>query len=285
MSQSDAESAASALATDAGAPAPWTLARNKTTEKARSDPWSWPTKSLNPSDPGLATRPTRRGTSGTAKRLIATQKALGLEGMEQRGPARRQPAQQRGDVDLGGDEVDLALGGIELDPAPQRHHRAGLENDALLSEGRLERAPGPAPTVDLQHRGVATPWRVGIDQVDVTVPRPVRDALDLASHPLQVAPRERGGDRRLHLAVEGRDGHRLGLLHKGEPLGLRVHLANPIEGGGRRRSLAECGRSRHGTRPGKLIGTVSRPGGRAMGSSSDGDQGEEGRGSTGQGAG
>ena len=66
-SHSDTETALSALATEAGAPAPWTLALNRVTSKARSDTWSWPTKSLYPSEPGLATRPTRSGTSGTTK--------------------------------------------------------------------------------------------------------------------------------------------------------------------------------------------------------------------------
>ena len=71
------DTARSARMIEAGAPAPWTLARNSTTEKAKPDCCSWPTKSLNPSDPGLATRPMRRATSGTASAWFRSSRPSG----------------------------------------------------------------------------------------------------------------------------------------------------------------------------------------------------------------
>ena len=56
---------ATAAATMAGASLPWTAVGATDTSKASSDPHKPPRKSLYPSVPGLATRPTRSGSTGT----------------------------------------------------------------------------------------------------------------------------------------------------------------------------------------------------------------------------
>jgi len=59
--------------------------------------------------PGLATRPTWRGTSA-GKTRIALEQSFGVERLEQLGSFRRQLPEQSGDIDLGEDEAEFALG-------------------------------------------------------------------------------------------------------------------------------------------------------------------------------
>ena len=220
------------------------------------------------------------------KSRIAPEQPLGIERLEQLRPTRRQLAEQRGDVHLGQDEADLALGPVEVERAPQDHHHPLRELDALLGQPVPERGPRTAPALDVEggHAAAApvTPGDVvlGVDEAHEEVARPViRDVLDFASDP-EVAVTGKGlVERTLDLLVDATDGVDPAAVLRLGPAG-----SSPARRGGvLRRSLGieeltgAAGHRRHPTDAlsGHLHGpvvalcpvTVSRPGGRGTGRS------------------
>ena len=169
-SQSLRLSAVSARAIDAAAAGPCTVTGTCETRKPKPDPRSCPRKSRQPSVSRLATSPTWRGTSGTGSACVSPQQALRLERAQEQRPLGGETAQQRGDVDLGEDEADLALGPVEVERAAQDHHHALGELDALLGQAVAQRRPGTAPALHVQRRHAAAatvpprPVVLGIDQ-------------------------------------------------------------------------------------------------------------------------
>ncbi len=59
----------------------------------------------------------------------------------------------------------------------------GAQLETRAGHLRAEWAPGLAPTPHLQDRRLAVLGLLGVDQVDVAVPGPVRQRLHLAAHP------------------------------------------------------------------------------------------------------
>ena len=123
-------------------------------------------------------------------RRVAAQQSLGVERAQELGPLRGKAPEQCGDVDLGEDEADLALGPVEVERAAQDHDHPLGELDALLGQPVAQGRPGAAPTLHVERRHAATapvaPGSVvlGVDQAHVEMARAVvRDVLDLAPDP------------------------------------------------------------------------------------------------------
>ena len=223
---------------------------------------------------------------GHAHRRVAPEQALGLELAQQLGPLGGHPPQEGGDVDLGEDEADLALGSIQVERAPQHDDHALGQLDALLGQRVPQRRPRAAPALDVEG-GHATPGRrpgrrtlvAGVHQVHVEMARPVvREVLDLAAHPELAAPGEGRVQRALDLLVEAADGEDPAAparaRRRGRDPGWR---AVPRQAGAEPRdrradghrpasSTPYRGAARPpATRGGTLVVTVSRPGGRGTG--------------------
>ena len=90
------------------------------------------------------------------KTPIALQQSLGLERLEQLGPFRGQLSEQRGDVDLGQDQADFALGPVEVERPPQDHDHPLGQLNALLGQSMPQRRPRAAPALHVEG-GHATP--------------------------------------------------------------------------------------------------------------------------------
>ncbi len=135
---------------------------------------------------------------------------------------------------------------------------------------------------------------VGVHEVHIEVAGAVvRELGDLAAHPQAPVPGKGPGEGGLDLVVEGADGEHVGVRVAVEQRGRSRRVGHTDERRGFRiEELAGAtGHCRHPTdavrvrptRGGRLVGTVSRPGGRGPGRSWD--RVEEGRDSTEQGAG
>ena len=156
----------------------------------------------------------QRDLGHAAATALRREQALGLERAQQLGPLGGHAPQQRGDVDLGEDEADLALGPVEVERAPQHDDHPLGELDALLGQPVPQRRPRAAPALDVE-RGHAAPGAgaagapssSGSTRSHVEVARAVvRDVLDLAAHPeLAVAGKGRV-QCALDLLVEAADG-------------------------------------------------------------------------------
>ena len=112
---------------------------------------------------------------GHRQRDVAPKQALGLQRAQQQRTLRGKTTQQRGDVDLGQDEADFALGPVEVERTAQDHDHALGELNALLGQPVPQGRPRTAPTLDVQRRHAATapvaPGRiiVRVDQAQVQV--------------------------------------------------------------------------------------------------------------------
>ncbi len=93
--------ASSALAIEAGAPVPWTLARNRTTEKANSDTAQLADEVVVSLGAWARHEADAQRDRGYRKALVATQEALALERMQKSCSPSRQSAQERRDIDVG----------------------------------------------------------------------------------------------------------------------------------------------------------------------------------------
>ena len=151
---------------------------------------------------------------GQGKTRIALEQSFGVERLEQLGSFRRQLPEQSGDVDLGQDEAEFALGPVEIERAPQDHHHALGQLDALLGQTVAQRCPRAAPALHAE-RGHATAGAVtpsatlvlGVDQAQVEVTRAmVRDVLNFATDPEMAVPRKGQVERTFDLLVDATDG-------------------------------------------------------------------------------
>ena len=147
------------------------------------------------------------------QRGVAPQQSLGLERAQQLGPLRGQTPEQRGDVDLGEDEADLALGPVEVERAAQDHDHPLGELDALLGQPVAQRRPRAAPALHVERGHAAAapvapgPVVLGVDQAQIEMARAVvRDVLDLAADPEVAVPGKGLVERTLDLLVEAADG-------------------------------------------------------------------------------
>ena len=254
----------------------------RTRSAARGSRWQ-------PSVPGLATSPTCSGTSGTGSAALRRSRPSASSVRSSCGPLRGHPPEQRGDVDLGQDEADLALGPVEVERAAQDHHHPLGELDALLGQRVPQGRPGAAPALHVQ-RGHAAPAPVaagdrsssGSTRLHVEVARAVvRDVLDLAADPEVPVAGKGPVQGALDLVVERR-------RWRGRPGGPRLvpgRRHGPVLRGGRRSGGASGSKSWRAppdiddtlpmrcpvtfTCPGvaQWQVTVSRPGGRGTGRS------------------
>ena len=197
----------------AGAAAPWTRTGTCEMRKAKPESVSWPRKSRQPSVSGLATRPTCSGSSGTGRVALRRSRPSASSARSSLVRCRGDAAEQGGDVDVGEDEAELALGPIQIERAPQHDDHALGELDALFPQRVAQRDPRRAPALDLERR-LAAPAAgaagsgvlVGIDQIEVEMAGAVvGDVLDFAADPQVPAPGEGLGERRLDLVVETRN--------------------------------------------------------------------------------
>ena len=267
----------SPVATDAGASPPCTATGATWTWNPNPEPVSWPRKSRYPSVPGLATSPTRSGTSGTANPAL---RGAGLPPRASRSklrPLHGQPAQQRRDVELGEDEADLPFGTVEIDRPPQDDDHALGQGDPRLGQGSPHRCPGALPALDLQG-GCAPAARDGAApavrgrrgpgssaRIDPTGPRssgsprgPTVGDFAGKSRSAPRRPRRRGHRSRARRSAHRPRSDRPRRQAEG-PQGRRADghgwtSSTPYRGGARHRHLGTDGR---------LTGTVSRPGGRS----------------------
>ena len=150
---------------------------------------------LEPLGPGAGDQTDVHRQVGHAQRGVTPEQTLGLELAQQLGSLCGHAPEEGGDIDLGEDEADLALGSIQVERAPQDDDHSLGELDALLGEVVAQRRPRTAPALDLE-RGLAAPGSLpgrglvaGVHQVHVEVARPVvGQMLDLAAHPQRSVP-------------------------------------------------------------------------------------------------
>ena len=150
--------ASRARATEAGAPAPGRWARNNDDGEGELRP-------LQLADEVVVALGAGAGHQADAQGHGGHRQAPGCAGVgpRSRGPSagppdappagRAAPSTSTSD----GDEVDLALGGIELDPAAQRHHRAGARGRCPGGPAHAFNGPQVLPQQLTFRTGVSRP--------------------------------------------------------------------------------------------------------------------------------
>ncbi len=219
------------------------------------------------------------------KSLVAFEEPLVDERLDQPGPGGGHLAEQGVGVEIGKDEADVAARLVELHLAAHPDHQPGVERDPEVVERGAHDAPAARPADGLQNRGAGVVGGGRVDELEVAVTaRAHVERTDLARDPHLAG--HRVGDGTVESAVQLTDGERVGAVPD------RCKALAP--GSDDHRARLEPGWVHDGFRQGDVASvgrwgpTVSRLGGRGVhrsGGDSRADGVEEGRDSTGQGAG